>query len=179
MSRHGSVSIVTGLQDGQPENPRIHSRRGQRFFASPPCPHWLSGPPSLLSNGYGALSRGDKPARRKVGYWPLSNVDIKNAWRYTSKSSYVSMAWCSIKHRDNFVSAHVVFTAYVLLYLIPSFFVSLSWYFFYLSFCGAYGLKLNDRNAQVFSIQKFILTAAVTLHFVLYSCSQKDRHCHV
>jgi hypothetical protein len=35
--------------------------------------------------------------------WPLpSSAEIKNAWSYTSTPQYVFMAWCLVKHRDNF-----------------------------------------------------------------------------
>jgi hypothetical protein len=47
--------------------------------------------------------------------------------------------------------------------------------FLFCFFCpyvrDAYGLELNDRKNQAFSKQRFILTAAVNLHFVLYPCS--------
>jgi hypothetical protein len=37
----------------------------------------------------------------------------KNAWRYTSTPQYALMAWCLVKHRDNF-------TFYLYLYLLSS-----------------------------------------------------------
>jgi hypothetical protein len=33
---------------------------------------------------------------------PPSSADVKNAWSYTSIPQYVFMAWCLVKHRDNF-----------------------------------------------------------------------------
>jgi hypothetical protein len=33
---------------------------------------------------------------------PGPSVEVKNAWRYTSTHQQVFMAWCSLKHRDNF-----------------------------------------------------------------------------
>jgi hypothetical protein len=34
--------------------------------------------------------------------WPLtSNVEVKNAWSYTTSSPYVFMAWYSVKRRTN------------------------------------------------------------------------------
>jgi hypothetical protein len=32
-----------------------------------------------------------------------SNLEIKNAWSYTSDALPVSMAWCLVKHSDNFI----------------------------------------------------------------------------
>jgi hypothetical protein len=36
--------------------------------------------------------------------WPYtpSSAEVKNAWSYTSTPQYVFMAWCLVKHRDNF-----------------------------------------------------------------------------
>jgi hypothetical protein len=31
-----------------------------------------------------------------------SSTKVKNAWSYTSTPQYVFMAWCLVKHRDNF-----------------------------------------------------------------------------
>jgi hypothetical protein len=31
-----------------------------------------------------------------------SSAEIKGAWSYTSTPQYVCMAWCLIKHRENF-----------------------------------------------------------------------------
>jgi hypothetical protein len=50
----------------------------------------------------GALSRGVKQLGREADHSPPSSVEVKNAWSYTSTHQYVFMAWCLVKHRDNF-----------------------------------------------------------------------------
>jgi hypothetical protein len=49
-----------------------------------------------------ALSLGVKRPRREANHSPPSSAKVKNAWSYTSTSQYVFMAWCLVKHRDNF-----------------------------------------------------------------------------
>jgi hypothetical protein len=65
---------------------------------------WLWCPPSLLSNGYrgGALSPGAQRSGREADHSPPSSAEVKNAWSCTSAPQYVFMAWCLVKHRDNF-----------------------------------------------------------------------------
>jgi hypothetical protein len=50
----------------------------------------------------GALSLGVKRPRREADHSPPLSVRSKNAWSYTSTPQYVFMAWCLVKHRDNF-----------------------------------------------------------------------------
>jgi hypothetical protein len=66
-------------------------------------PERLWGPPSLLSTGYLGLKRPG----READHSPPSSAEVKNAWGYTSTPQYVFMAWCLVKHRDNF--AFVIF----------------------------------------------------------------------
>jgi hypothetical protein len=33
---------------------------------------------------------------------PLSSAEVKNAWSHTSTPHYAFMAWCLLKHKDNF-----------------------------------------------------------------------------
>jgi hypothetical protein len=33
---------------------------------------------------------------------PPSSAEVKNAWSYTATPQYAFMAWCLVKHRDNF-----------------------------------------------------------------------------
>jgi hypothetical protein len=45
---------------------------------------------------------GVKRPGREADHSPPSSAEVKNAWSYTSIPQYVFMAWCSVKHRDNF-----------------------------------------------------------------------------
>jgi hypothetical protein len=48
------------------------------------------------------LSLGVKRQGREGDHSPPSSTEVKNAWSYTSTPPYVFMAWCFVKHRDNF-----------------------------------------------------------------------------
>jgi hypothetical protein len=50
----------------------------------------------------GVLSLGVKLPGREADYSPPFSAEIKNAWSCTSIPQYVFMAWCLVKHRDNF-----------------------------------------------------------------------------
>jgi hypothetical protein len=50
----------------------------------------------------GALSLGVKRPGREADHSPPSSAEVKNVWSYTSIPEYVFMAWCLVKHRDNF-----------------------------------------------------------------------------
>jgi hypothetical protein len=52
-----------------------------------------------------ALSLGVKRPGRADDNSPPSSAEVKNAWSYTSTPLYVFMAWCLVKHRDNFTFA--------------------------------------------------------------------------
>jgi hypothetical protein len=74
------------------------------YFSSPPYPERLWSPSSLLSNGYwGVLSPGLKRPAREADHSPPTSAEVKNAWSYTSTHQCVFMAWCLVKHRENFI----------------------------------------------------------------------------
>jgi hypothetical protein len=50
----------------------------------------------------GALSSGVKQSGHETNHSPPSSVEVKYAWCYTSIPQYIFMAWCLVKHRDNF-----------------------------------------------------------------------------
>jgi hypothetical protein len=39
---------------------------------------------------------------READHSTPSSAEVKNEWSYTSTPKYVFMAWCLVKHRDNF-----------------------------------------------------------------------------
>jgi hypothetical protein len=49
-----------------------------------------------------ALSLWVKRLRREADHSPPSSAAVKNGWSYTSTPQFVFMAWCLVKHRDNF-----------------------------------------------------------------------------
>jgi hypothetical protein len=50
----------------------------------------------------GALSLGVKQLGREADHSPPASSKVKNACSYTSTPQYIFMAWCLVKHRDNF-----------------------------------------------------------------------------
>jgi hypothetical protein len=66
-------------------------------------PARLWGPPTLLSNGYwGFFPPGVKRPERDADHSPPSSPEVKNYGSIPPLPQYVFMAWCSVKHRDNF-----------------------------------------------------------------------------
>jgi len=49
-----------------------------------------------------AFNLGVKRPELEADNSPPSSAEIKKAWSYASLPQYVFMAWCLIKHRDNF-----------------------------------------------------------------------------
>jgi hypothetical protein len=56
-----------------------------------------------------ALSLGVERPGREADHSPPSSADVKNAWSYTFILQYVFMAWCLVKHRDNFTFNNVLY----------------------------------------------------------------------
>jgi hypothetical protein len=49
----------------------------------------------------GVLSSGTKRPDCEADHWPPSRAKVKNARNYTTTPSYIFMAWCLIKNKDN------------------------------------------------------------------------------
>jgi hypothetical protein len=56
--------------------------------------------------GTGAYSLGVKWPGREADRSSLSSAEVKNAWSYTSTPQYFFMAWCLVKHMENFTFHH-------------------------------------------------------------------------
>jgi hypothetical protein len=69
-----------------------------RSKSSPQLPAQLSDTPSHINSG---SFHGVKKPEREADHSPRSTTYVKNMWNYTSTSKFF-MAWCSIKHKDNF-----------------------------------------------------------------------------
>jgi hypothetical protein len=79
------------------------SRRGLGIFLFTTVPTTAMEPTQLPVQWVpGALSRGVKRPGREADHSPPSSAEVNNVWSYTSTPQYVFMAWCLIKHRENF-----------------------------------------------------------------------------
>jgi hypothetical protein len=52
--------------------------------------------------GTGDLSPELKRLGREADHSPPTSAQVKKTWTYTSTPPYVFMAWCLVKHRENF-----------------------------------------------------------------------------
>jgi hypothetical protein len=50
----------------------------------------------------GTLFLGVKRSGREADHSSPPIAEVKNAWSYASTPPYIFMAWCLVKHRDNF-----------------------------------------------------------------------------
>jgi hypothetical protein len=120
-----------------PNSPKIHSniilpctpKSSLRVFQPKFCTHSVSGiflfttasrtaleptqPP--IQQVLGDPSLGVKWPGREVDHSPPSSAEVKNEWSCTSTPPYAFMAWCLVKHRDNFIFTftfnHACYTA--------------------------------------------------------------------
>jgi hypothetical protein len=53
----------------------------------------------------GGYFPGDYAPGLEIDHSVPSSAEVKKLWRYTSTPQYVFMAWCLVKHRDNFTFA--------------------------------------------------------------------------
>jgi hypothetical protein len=81
----------------------ILSRRGMRIFLFTTASRTALVPTQPpLQWVPEALSLAIKRPERESGHSPSSSAEVKNAWNSTSTPQYIFVAWCSVKHRDNF-----------------------------------------------------------------------------
>jgi hypothetical protein len=67
----------------------------------------------------GAFSLGVKRPGREADHSSASSAErSRNAWSYISTPQYVFMAWCLVKHRDNFTFYFTLFSVYIYFRLI-------------------------------------------------------------
>jgi hypothetical protein len=52
-------------------------------------------------------TRGSFPGG-KSDHSPPSSAEVQNVWSYTSTPQYIFMAWCLVKHRDNFTLPQIL-----------------------------------------------------------------------
>jgi hypothetical protein len=98
--RDSAFGIVTRLRS---ERPGFDSRQGQGYFSLRHRIQTGSGAhPVSYPVGTRNYFRGVKLPGREADNWFPFSTEVKNAWSYTSTSSYVIMAWCLAEHRDNF-----------------------------------------------------------------------------
>jgi hypothetical protein len=58
--------------------------------------------PVFCPLGTRASFPGERRLGREADHSPPSRAEVKNAWCYTSTPQYIFMAWCLVKHRNNF-----------------------------------------------------------------------------
>jgi hypothetical protein len=96
--RHKALSFLHSVQTGSGAHPR------QEISPFAQCPDWLSGPPSLLSNGYeGIFSWGLSSWGMKL--FARLHVVLRLTVCEVILSIYPTcvMSWCIFKHRDSFM----------------------------------------------------------------------------
>jgi hypothetical protein len=82
---------------------RFDSRRGLGIYLFTTVSRTALGPTQPPIKWVpGTLSLGVKRPGHEADHSPPSSAEVKNAWSYTSTPQYVFMAWCLVKHRDNF-----------------------------------------------------------------------------
>jgi hypothetical protein len=102
-SRDSFVGIATRLTGWTIGVLVFDSRRGLGIFLFTTASRTALGPIQPPIQWIpGALSLGIKWPWREADHSPPSSAEVKNAWSCTSNPQYVFMAWCLVKHRDNF-----------------------------------------------------------------------------
>jgi hypothetical protein len=90
------------------------SRRGPGIFLFTTAPRTALGPTQPPIQWVpGTISLGVKRPGREADHSPLSSAEVKNASSCTSTPQYVLVAWCLVKHRDNFIFTFLNCVGYI------------------------------------------------------------------
>jgi hypothetical protein len=65
-----------------------------------------------MGTGGGALTLGVKRPGCEANHSLPSNSEVNNAWSHASTPQYAFMAWCLVKHRDNFTFYLYIYKVY-------------------------------------------------------------------
>jgi hypothetical protein len=94
------IALGYGLDD---RGLGFDSRRGLGIFVLTTLSRTALGPTQPpIQWVRGALSLGVKRPGHEADHSHPSGAAVKNSWNYTSTPQYVFVAWCLVKHRDNF-----------------------------------------------------------------------------
>jgi hypothetical protein len=95
--RAGIAQSVQRLATGwKTKGSEFESLWGARILSSPCRPDRLWGLPSLLSNGYLALSPWVKRPKREGDHSPPTSAEVKKTWVYASNPPYAFSSYCLI-----------------------------------------------------------------------------------
>jgi hypothetical protein len=87
----------------------FESRRGLGIFLFTTASSSVLGPTQPPIQWVpGALSMGVKRPDREADHSPPSSAESRNVWSYTSTPQYIFMAWCLVKHKDNFTFTFII-----------------------------------------------------------------------
>jgi hypothetical protein len=108
------------------ERAGFDSRQGQRYFLFATASRQALGPTQSPAQG---VSGVNWPGR-EGDYAPPRSAKFKNEWNYTSIPPYRFMAWCLVKHTDNFtllICAVMFSHFFLILTLDPVTFCQVKW----------------------------------------------------
>jgi hypothetical protein len=101
-SRDSSVCIALGYGlDDQGSRVRIPAGAGN-FSLHHRVQNGSGAHPVSYPMGTRGFSLGVKRQGHESDHSPPSSAEVKNVCNYTSTPQYVFIAWCLVKHRDNF-----------------------------------------------------------------------------